>query len=330
MQWVFQKWAPSSFDDREVVAHLSSTSRPNDFVQFLGRCRGNQVTRAPASPLLCGAIARAWYNLARAEDLTEYLLLQEKVQYLVAPTTTSNDQTTASTNRSAVSISIHILDGLEAETTRTLETWESIAAEKPQSLLPAMFTPVLGLIIVNAAITCQPDERASRRTESLRKKGEALTKTVTTVLSRPECEIEKVDVALNVVADYLPVLSEEVDAATFPDDLTALCVHLTNALQRRHQGKTTATISQDDMDLDVGFESQHSEVAEAAPPESTHRDLISLSTDHISFRRQVIAQVIKLPINWLKRSFHPNVFCLMMALSTQFWQTSVLTSQRHT
>ena len=289
IQWTFQKWTPSSFADKDIASQISSASRPHDFIDLFRRCGVNILSTQSASPVLCGTIGRAWCKLAAASSLAEYLLLENGIPFL--DTSTKSSKVDASSGKSALSISLHIVDGLEIETNRTLETWQKIAGDRPQSLLPDMITAVLGLIMVNLAFTCQQDERIAKRIESLRRKCEMLTKAVMNVLSSPECEIEKVDIAVLAVADYLSVFSDEVDNESFPDDLTDFCVHFSSMLQKRQSGKTMAAASQESMDIDMGFDSQHSEVLEATASESVHRDVWTLSTDQTAFRRHVTAQV---------------------------------------
>jgi ataxia telangiectasia mutated family protein len=287
IQWLFQKWIPSSFDDKEIAARLSSTSRPYDYVQFLGTLRGQSVSRTTSAPKLCGPIAQAWLKLNNAADVIDFLLLQDKS---VDSESSEILQPSSFTNRSALSVNVHIIDGLDAETNRTLETWERIAADRPQSILPDMINTVLGLVVVNAIITSQPDDRITRRIESLRKKSEALVKAVMNVLARADFELERIDVAFNALADYIPLLSQQTVAENFPDDMATICVHVTNMLQRRQQGKQATSSAQEDIDMDDGFDSQVSEAAVTAQPEDTRRDIISLSTDKESFRRQITAQ----------------------------------------
>ena len=292
ISWIFQKWSPNSFVDKDLASHLSSTTKPVDIIHALARCRGQSRNgQSSSSPTLCGSIGRAWYAREFTADLTEYLLLQVKETYMATSEKQPTPESASAAAKPALSASVLIVDGLEAELSRTLEAWERIAADRPQSLLPDMITTVLGLAIVSTAIIDQSDERIARRMEGIRRKTDGLLKAVMNVLSHSDCEVERVDVALIAVADYLPIFSTEIDRANYSNDWASLCVRLSSALRQRKDAKTNPATSQEDMDIDMGFESQHSEVLESAASESSHRDIVCLSTDQASFRRQITAQV---------------------------------------
>jgi ataxia telangiectasia mutated family protein len=291
VQWLFQKWTPGTFHDREVAAQIVSNCRPHDVVRFLSQCCGLRRGTQTLSFDLCGPITQAWYKMSNVTDLTDFLLLRDKKDFLSEATSKADDQTEDS-SRAPLSVLVQAIDALEAETGRVLASWTDMVYEKPQALLPDMFSTVASLILINAAVVRNKDDRAKRRIEALRKKGEALVKALTDCLSRADCELEKVDSVLSTLGNYLPRF-QDIQASdeniSADDPLISLSVHLATALERRHQAKTAAAISQDGMDLDDGFESQHSEATAAIDADKFVRDIVAVTTDPNSYRRCITA-----------------------------------------
>jgi hypothetical protein len=213
-----------TFLQKELAANIAGNCRPLDLVEFLSKCLGQVVRLRGPSFDLCGQVAQAWNKMQKDVDLSDFLLLRPKGQFLAVPAPANALQADKS-GRSSLSTSVRIIDALEAETSRVLANWADITTDKPQALLPDMFKTVTGLIVVNAALIGQTDGRAKNRVAALRKKAESLVKAFTNFLSRPDCELENLDAALNTLADYLPAFEQPNDEADYANnDLVSLSV----------------------------------------------------------------------------------------------------------
>src|SRR4051812_45078893 len=108
--------------------------------------------------------------------------------------------------------------------------------ERTQNINPDKIRGITSLFIIKQLMVSQGDPRNIQRQEKLRANTDALVKSLTGFLSRQDCEQNKIDAVLEVVADHLPPISDlpSLDQSHFADTgVFALALHLSKALEAR-------------------------------------------------------------------------------------------------
>ena len=149
---------------------------------------------------------------------------------------------------------------------------------------------------VNDIVVAREHDINVHNLNALRSTSTALARHLSTFLSRPECDISKVDAVVEVIAQRLPSIETIVQlgsSGSSPFSSMQSIARISRALRLRFVTKATEDINEkeDFMDIDNGFDSQASGSNTRNDYVSGPREEIALSFDISSFRLCVTGYV---------------------------------------
>ncbi|KAI9676638.1 MAG: Serine/threonine-protein kinase tel1 [Trizodia sp. TS-e1964] len=300
LHWFFKKWNPDLFTERGMAFHYALLTQPAEILDLFFSCTGRlEPTFKPDFSLRCGLVAQMQLFALENQPLLDYLLLNDEPPRNPTPQIIEDTPIEVDSRSRFHSNELLILEFLATSLKKSKGAWASHITERPQHVTQDMLRVLANLCVIADIILSSFVPRDSHRAESLRACLETLSVDIVVFLGSPECEPNLADSLLESVSPYLPSISTINKGLSESQNNSGILI-LTRLLSAGLEGRRIARESShreddtDSMDIDIDFDSQHSNARTESALSELSRCDIAARTSLITFECSTTATLYAL------------------------------------